>query len=325
MNFDLKHDVLLRQNKNLIVIVSISFLLLFVLLLFGVRIKLVYLSPAVLLLTLFLFDFRSICVLFIISIFIHFSLFGLQVSVLISFFLLISFLLSFYDIKQSDFKNPLLGPLLFYFVCVLPSLLNSVDVLTSIIKSYQLAALFIVVVTLGIGIDNHRRFLQIIYTFLFMVLTNSIYVLYLGIATGERVFGFPSIFFVDFVGLGTLVAVTIFIFSNGSKKFIFSIISGICLIGLVFTQTRNAWISFLVSFLFIIFFLLLSRNNTYIHKRKIFTYLVFIIFSGAIIFMLAGGFSSGLSERVTDLTQSTTITDNPVSALGNSLITRIFI
>lgn len=269
------------------------------------------------------FNYYLIFTIFTLSIFIQISLFNFQLAVLMTGPLLLSFLIYSKNYHISDlFDEPVTKPLLFYFVTVLPSLFVSVNPFLSLVKFYNFIAILIVMYSAAVLMSDPRKILRVIYFYLALVSIETIYVIMLAYSTGSRVFGMSGVFYVDFSGIGVVLAFIITLFSSGKRKMVFAMLTGLNLLGLLFTQTRNAWISTGFTLLFLFIYLYKKNNKTIIPRQKLVKFGLIISVAGLALFFAASNISSGVSERLEKTSEQTEISDNPVSILDNTLLTR---
>ena len=291
---------------------------------FGLSLEKSFIALVAVICLAFLFNFYSVYSLFIFSIFVPFQ-WVFHASVFFSIIVLISFTVNYPDVKIKDFSNPLKKSILIYLLSVIPSLYNSIEPLMSIVMFYNFAGMLVIMFVTMIAIDTNKKMMGVIYLYLAGVFVNSIYVIFLAASTGKRAWGFSGIFYVDFVGLATIISLILFIYSSGIKKIIFSLLLMVSLFGLLLTQTRNAWLSTAVSIL-LLFFFLIKNSKKYLISFKA---LVMIIITVATVVVIgyfgSSTFSTNLGDRLNQKSQTTELDDDPYSAGENSFVTRAFI
>ncbi len=262
--------------------------------------------------------------LFVATIFLPHNHF-LHVSVFFTPFIALSFLINTYSYHRADFKTPLNKAILIYTLSVLPSIYNSSDKLASLGKLYNLVALLIVMFSILISIRDDKKVAALIYLFLAGVFFNTIYTIYLALSTGNRAYGFSGIFYVDFVGLGALFLVIIFIYSKGVKKIFSGFLVIFFITGLILTQTRNAWLSFAVSFILLMLYLLKNHRNYFLSRKLLASFILLMIVVGYVVYFSASSISTTLDDRISGKTQITELTESTASIGENSFITRALI
>jgi O-antigen ligase len=244
---------------------------------------------------------------------------------MVSTFLLISLLINYYSINWAELKNPLNRSLLFFFILIIPSYFYSTDPLLSIIKSYQLIAFLIVFYSLSIGINTQKKIINTLLFFIGIVSLDSVTVIIRGIITKERVFGYSGVFYVDFVGICLILTFILFFYSSGFKKKIFGVLICMQILGIILTQTRNAWISFSLSFLLLLIYLVLKGNKIKLKRSSIILFAFVSIFAFTSIFLVSNFISGGAERRLESVATTTILTDSPTSVNENSLLSRVFI
>ena len=98
------------------------------------------------------------------------------------------------------------------------------------------------------------------------------------------------------------------------------------LIGLILSQTRNAWLSTIVTFLFLLIFLFVNNKKYRINRKVILTVItIFILISGSFFIIAPKDLNVDVGKRLETKTQKVNLTDNPSSVGDNSLLSRMFI
>ncbi len=271
-------------------------------------------------------NFQYSAYFLILTIFFSFYINFFHSSIYASVILLISFMLTKPDFRLSQIQNPFTKPLLIYIVCVIPSLINSIDPLLSIYNGINLLAMIIIMYTVSIAIDKTQKIDRIIIWFLSLVALNAIYVIYLAAVSGKRVYGFPGVFYSDFAGLAAIMITILFILEEKSlKKIILGLITSLILIGLILTQTRNSWIAFALTFFALIIYLLGSLRIPSKTKRRAIAYTLVLVIVIIAIYFGAELLSRGIVTRSTSITTHKINPESLESIGNNSLLTRVFI
>jgi O-antigen ligase len=240
--------------------------------------------------------------------------------------LLFSLIINYKGETKKDLKNPLMLPLVLYILITLPSLINTPEPMLSIRDFSNLIALLIVFCVTLISFKNIADMKNVFYFFILAVLLHSLYVTYLGFTTGKRVFGILNVYYIDFAGLGGVISLILFIYSKGTKRFIFGTIFIVITIGLILTQTRNAWLSFGFAILSLMVFLIV-KSKTYRINRSVAVILFVVSLSIlSLAYLLVNDVNSKVSDRLDIEKQSTVINpDDPENLGGNSFVSRAFI
>jgi O-antigen ligase len=291
----------------------------------GIEIK-YFIGLLLLLITLFsLHNFNIIVGMFIASIFSEIIFFNFQVAVIFSIFLLISLLIHFYSLNPEELKSPLNKSMLIFFICVIPSYFYSINPLLSIIKCYQFLAFLVVLYSISIGINFQKKIVTTIMFYLAIVSLDSILVIVRGLITKDRVFGFSGVYYVDFVGVGLILSLILFLYSSGWRRFIFIILICLQSLGIILTETRNAWISVLLSLVFMLIFMIIKGDKLKIKRSSVIKFTLITIFAFTSIFLVSSLISGGVQRRINAVASKTVLTDDPSSVEGNSLLSRVFI
>lgn len=321
---NIEEKVLSKSNK-LLILSSILFTLILVgSLSYGINEKFLIFILAGMICLLMSLSSTMIYSFFVMTIFLPHNQF-LHISVFFTVFVALSFLLNSHGYRIVDFQTPLNKAIVIYILSILPSIFNSADKLATVGKLYNLVALLIVMFSISISLRDDKRVVCVIYLFLAGVFFNTIYVVYSAISTGNRAFGFSGVFYVDFVGLGSLFLVIIFIYSEGIKKIFFGFLLSFFIAGLILTQTRNAWLSFILSFTLLILYLL-KKNKSYAISPKALTLFVSIMFVFvSLIYFSASNLSSSLNDRFSEKAQTVEINESTSSVGENSFMTRALI
>lgn len=271
-----------------------------------------------------MFSIHTIYSLFLILVFVPLQ--GVfHVSVLFGIVVLISFLVCYPNIQVKDFSNPFQKAIIIYILSVIPSLYNSISPLMSVAMFFNFISMLLIMLITKIAMDSRKRMMNVVYLYLTGVLINSVYVIYEGVLTGKRTWGFSGIFYVDFVGLATLISLILFIYSSKTKKMFFGLLTVISIIGLILTQTRNAWLSAAISILLLLIFLIKNAKKYKISSKSLILVLFLLVGVSIISYFGASTFSTKLDERLSEKSQTTVLDDDPYSAGENSFVTRAFI
>lgn len=274
---------------------------------------------------LFIINFNIIFYTFLLIIFIPY-LYPVHQSVLFSFIVFFSMIINFYGNLKEKFKNPLTKPLLFYFLAILPSLVNTPKLLLSLRDLMNLGALFVIFFSTVIGIKDKSSMLKVFYFFIALVFLHSLHVDFLGITTGKRVFGVLYVYYIDFAGLGAVVSLILFIYKTGVKKVFFGISFIIITVGLILTQTRNAWLSCGFAVITLLLFLIFKADKLHIKKQTALVFLIISILTVGMAYIAIGSANTQVEDRLNIEAQTTTIDPNdPTNIGGNSFVSRAFI
>ncbi len=250
----------------------------------------------------------------------------LHESVMFTGVLLLSALINFKGDIKSELKNPLILSLFAYLLMTLPSLINTSAPLLSIMDYSNLIAMVIVFFVTILGFNDIKDIKKVFYFFIVAVLLHSFYVLYLGLTTGKRVFGILNVYYIDFAGLGGVVSLILLIYLKGLKRIFAGIAFIIITVGLILTQTRNAWLSFGFAIITLLIFLIVNAKKYQI--KRIFAVTFWVVSVGTIgfTFFIAEDVNSNVTQRL-EISKQTTVlnVDDPTNIGGNSFVSRAFI
>lgn len=313
------------NNDSFVFLSSLLFLLLIIPVAIGVDVNLYPLLLGGIGVFLFSFYRNVLLSLAIFSIFLYIRFFLFQISVILSLFLLVSIILTLKNISIKELDNIFVKSVLIFLVSIFPSYFNSIKPFSSMYHTLNFVALFIIGLTISLGEKDYKTISKLVFVYLIGLFVSTLHVYYQGIATGGRVFGFSEVFYIDLAGIGSLFTVVLSFFTSGKRRIFFSLLSGFYILGLVLTQTRNAWISFILSFFILVFIIYKNSEKVHINKLKIINYTLIVIILMAFAFITVKALAPGVESRVEALANDQVVTNNPVSLMGNSLMTRVLI
>ncbi len=252
-------------------------------------------------------------------------LLSLHNSILFTFFVAITLIFTYSGNFIYRLDKKVLYSFLIYFLSTIPSLFVTAKPLNSLFEATNLFAFLVVMITTMLVIDTSKMIMRILYFFIFAVFIHSIIVIYQGITTGDRVFGLLGVFFVDLAGLGTLLSIILFFQTDGVKKLFFGIISLIILLALIFTQTRNAWLSLAVSFVLLIIYLVIHRKKYKMNALYISLVIVVLSLGTYFSFSVVSKSNYSVEKRLDVGSQTLQLSKNTPKGGINSFISRILI
>ncbi len=327
LNSLINKNLLSENNKEFFLFSIVGLVLIFLLNLFwaaGLGLK-GLLATLVLSLTIVtLFNFELIFYFFLILIFLPYLTIVHQ-SIFFSFFLLLSALINFRGNILHSVKNPVLVTLCVYFISVIPSLINTPALLLSLRDMLNLLALFIVFIVTLLAFYSKNKMMSVLYFFIIAVFLHSLVVVYLGITSSLRVFGILGVYYIDFAGLGSIMSFILILYSRGFRRIMFSSIFVIITLGLIITQTRNAWISTYFAMFTLLIFLFCKGKFTYTKRSSIFAWIIGSFMLITAIFLLAENYNSNIENRLGVDNQVQVTVNDPTSFGGNSFVTRAMI
>jgi len=271
------------------------------------------------------FNFRLSFLLLIIIMFVNIRLIGFSVSVLFTIFLFFSFLINFKNIHIKDFKSPIVLFFLIFLLSSLPSIIAT-DVLSDVLyKMINLLAFLILLLICVSGFKDQSEIKKFYYVFVTLSLLNSVYIIFVAISTKSRAFGLTGVMFVDFVGIAIIVITIWLLLAEAGKKIIYLPILLTLILGSLFTQTRNSWVSIFILILLIFSFFYSHSGKYGLNRRKLVTVLLFIVISIGGIYASLKIINPNVSERAEQFTESEGEIVNQSGVASNSLVSRLFI
>ena len=266
-----------------------------------------------------------VSIVLVVLLFVNQGIWYLSLSALFPFVMLL--LAPLFSRRASPRELPVgvWAPVCIFIAAALLSTVNSIDKARSISMAAHLVSFLTTIVVVFLLASSHRIMKRIIIAFITLNCANSLAILIMAMQTSSRVFGFAGIWFVDFAGLGIIMATTCFFSSSGWKKVGWLAACGLQAAGLFATQTRNPIM--VLGFVGItVVITLLSKCRRLKFARK--TILSTAIMTGMIAVLLLGFalISSGhFKERFSKTTLSAKGIRSAGDVGGNSLITRVLI
>lgn len=288
--------------------------------------KIILITLLLPLITILLFNFNTLKYLFLLSLFTNYFLFGLYLSVFIALSLLPAFLLSYRKINLNILNTPLTIPVLIYYAAIIPSIFNSSNILLTLYLTLNLHAIVILLFILGYTLKDYKDIRKILLTFVVLVTFDALNVIFLALTKGGRTFGFSGVVFVDYSAILIVPLLIMLLFDPSKNKKLFSIAIIIILTGLIFSQTRNSFISLILTFLSVFVFIIFKSDKFRLHKGKIIRLSLSSIILGAGLIYLLTVFTPDSFKRFEELNKGKTVTIRTEDDLTtNSLLTRLLI
>ena len=229
------------------------------------------------------------------------------------------------QILWDEFYSPMTFPFIVLLLCILPSLLNASRPMFSILKMSNIIAgllAFAVIILSAKSILVLRRIMAV---FLGMALFNSFDVFRMAASGVRRPFGFAGIMFVDYAALSVCVAVALAITTNGLRRTTYLTIALTIGIALIFTQTRNTWISALLTICILIVYVWIRPETVKLSRNQI----AAIAIGGMVVLVAMMIFTAAISPRAAlrtaELTTSGRFEISESGRVSNSLVSRLLI
>lgn len=213
------------------------------------------------LVSLLIFNTEILIGLAITSLFFNHTVFIYWIVVFSTIPVAISYLVTYKSTGSKTIKSPILIPFLIYFLTMLPSFYNTVDIFKCFLWMFNLFSMVSMFCIIGDYIKSYQQIKRFLITFLLLSCLNGLSIINASIATGgERVFGFAGIVYVDFVNIAICIAITLMLFHKKNKSLPFLFLILFLFTSLLFTQTRSTILALIMTLGFL--FLFLFKNNT---------------------------------------------------------------
>ena len=237
----------------------------------------------------------------------------------------LSFVVNYRDFAWKEFLTPLTVPLVIYGLAVLPSLANAVNPLRCITLLFNGFAFLTALHVTYMHAKSMNVLRRLTWIFVGMALLNGLVLILASLASARRQYGFAGIMYVDYAGLAVNILAIVTLVTSGSRR-ILALLAGLLIaVALVLTQTRNAWLSALVTFLFAVGYIAKYPFLAGITRRQLMRYaLVAGVFVGlAIIVALA--LNPAVEGRASEITEAEAVQSGETIVVQSSIITRLMI
>lgn len=273
----------------------------------------------------FAFNFKLAFGFLILSLFINLHVQWFSTAIWFAVLVPLSYLICFRNFKRIEFSLPITIPLLVYLFTMFISLANSIDPLFSIYLMYNMLAFIMIVYISAAAIRTKKEIIGYIILFLILNFLNSFHVLFEGLTSTKRAFGFAGVMFVDYVGIAITVNFILLLMSKGKKYRIFLAFSFIIFMAaLLVTQTRNAWLStFLCLFLLMIFIILNAKKFEMKRSFLIVTLAASILIMSSLVLVV-----TSIKPEISERAEQTTKVEESIDQSGqvqSSLLMRVLI
>jgi len=274
---------------------------------------------------LFLFNFR---VIYSINILLLFgSIFALQYSWAVLFVpvLIVSFIINYKNIYLKDFRNPLIFPFLFYLFLCIPSLIYTDALGDSLYKMFNLVAFVIIILLSVVSIKRVKDLKIYITVFLIGALINGIYLIFEGIMTQQRTFGFSGVMYVDYAGIAFIISLILFLLTNNFTKVVFGILVATFSAVALFHQTRGIWLVMIITASLLIIYLIIKAPHFQISKKFLTTILIFSVLVFGVGIFTIQTFNPNVFERSEEFSKTKKELLTEEGQVTSSLVSRFFI
>lgn len=221
-------------------------------------------------------------------------------------------------------ENKVMLYLFIYLMACIPSLYNSIDISRSLILGFNLISFAIIAFCLPFELTSINKAYQLIKVFIIFNIINAVFVVIQGVITHERVFGIAGIMFVDYVGIAILLYAVLYVLKNKKISLKATAIITLLVAASVMTQTRNAWLTTVLTLIVLLVFLLIKSNYFGLPKKLIIISSIVIFFVLFVSFIFVKNYSSELEKRTVEITKLENSFDNE-GKIQNSFLTRLLI
>jgi O-antigen ligase len=237
----------------------------------------------------------------------------------------LAFLVNHRDFAWKELSTPLTLPLLIYGLAVLPSLMNAVNPWKSMAMFFNVFAFLVAMYVTFMNVRTMDAIRRLAWVYMGMTLVNGIVLIRESVMTGLRDYGFASIMSVDYSGLAVSVLVAVALLIEGRRRVL---TLGVCFvvgIALVLTQTRNAWLSTLVTLVFVAVYVARYPSLAGVPRRRL---VLSVVLGGFLLAFVAGGailLNPAVEQRAVNVTQARVVEAEETVSVENSVITRMMI
>jgi len=253
----------------------------------------------------------------------HVSLFSS--AVWFTLFVAAAFFLRRRDFAWKEFSTPLSMPLLVYGLAVIPSLFVAVRPFTCIIKLYNMASFLIAMYVVMLTAHSFETMRKLTWVFVVMAAVNALHVISVAVSTGGREYGFAGVMFVDYAGVAVNAIALMVLFSKGWRRIVLLLFAVLVGMGLILTQTRNAWLSTAITLVIVLLYLIRYPDIAGITRKRM---IVAAVLGGLALAGLAGAtiaLNPKVGDRAVDITEANTVGTADALIIRNTLLTRLII
>jgi O-antigen ligase len=264
-------------------------------------------------------------ILFVVSLFINLSAFGFSAAVWASLAFIASSVIRHPDRGWSEFRHPLTRSIAFYGMCIVPSFINTFRPDMSLLLLMNPIVFTAVLALIYADMKRLSDARDLLVTFLVLAVVNSLDVVRLALLGEGRPFGFAGIWFVDYSALGVCLSLAGAVVSDGRARKYLILTAGIIGLALILAQTRNTWMSALITLTVFLGYLVRYPETIGMSRRRLLLGITGALAAGVVIFVLAAAANPRVVSRLADVTSRERYSINAGGMVGNSLISRMLI
>ena len=220
-------------------------------------------------LLIFIFNTDIIIIVSVLLLFVFVNVTYYQVVVLSAIPVGLSFIVTHKGKIANDVKSPIMIPLIFFLLTMVPSILNITDYHQWILTIFNLVFMIIMLCIVGSYITKYSQIKLYLIAFIIASVCNGLMVIYNGHSTVRRVFGYTGVVYVDYACIAIVICLIIILFYRSIRTIPLMIAIVILFISFLLTQTRNPLISLGASFTFLIIFLFKNNVAFSISRKKL--------------------------------------------------------
>jgi O-antigen ligase len=263
--------------------------------------------------------------LLVVVLFVDFPVSIFSSAVWFTIIVALAFLVNHRDFAWKELSSPLTVPLLVYGFAVLPSLLNAVNPWRCIAMFLNVFAFLTATYVTFMNVRTMDVIGRLTRVYLGMALVNALSLIPVAVMSGRRDYGFAGIMYVDYSGLAVSVLAAIALMSDGRRRVLALGVSFVVGIALVLTQTRNAWLSALITLVFVAGYVVRYPFLAGLSRKQMFSS---VVAGGLLLAIVAGSaifVNPAIEQRAMDVTRSGAIEAGESVLVQNSVITRLMI
>lgn len=196
-----------------------------------------------------LMSFEAALSVFILSFFINFYYTYFAISEIAALLVIASYFTT-YRFSLAELKKYIPPAFSIFILSVSFSYINSVNIVHTLFLSLRILVFFILCVIIPSTIASYESIKKYFLLFISVTLVNALQVIFLGVTSGKRVFGFSGVMFVDYAGLSIVLTYISLLYKEKGKTVYFAVLF-LLILGLIFTQTRTIWMVTAIALLII--------------------------------------------------------------------------
>jgi O-antigen ligase len=254
---------------------------------------------------------------------IHISIFSSAVwfTVLVG----VAFVIHHRDFAWRDLLTPLSIPILVYGLAVIPSIFNADHPIYCIKRVYNLAAFLIAMYYSLMSIRTPDMLRRLVFLFVVLTAADATDVIVDALRSRGRETGFAGVMFVDYAGISVSILGMMMLFAKGVRRIVLLLLALLITMGLILTQTRNAWLATVITLGVGVAYLIRHPGMGSISRGR----LIFTAVAGCIAIAAVAMFTVELNPsvgtRAAGIVEANMVETSTELIIRNSLLTRVLI